>query len=50
VPPQPYGAEGLARGGAPAGSSGMDAPLAHDAFLVDLEHFGPAERDFLDGL
>jgi homoserine O-acetyltransferase len=43
-------AEGLARGGAQAGFIGMDSPQGHDAFLVDLEHFGPAVRDFLDGL
>ena len=43
-------AEGLARGGARTSFIGMDSPQGHDAFLVDLEHFGPAVRDFLDRL
>ncbi|WP_372013166.1 homoserine O-acetyltransferase MetX [Pseudoxanthomonas sp. 10H] len=43
-------ADGLARGGAEAGFIGMDSPQGHDAFLVDVDRFGPAVRGFLDSL
>ena len=40
-------AEGLARGGAQAQFMGMESPQGHDAFLVDMERFGPAVAGFL---
>ncbi|WP_066096237.1 homoserine O-acetyltransferase MetX [Xanthomonas massiliensis] len=43
-------AEGLAAGGADARFIGMESPQGHDAFLVDIDRFGPAVRDFLDAL
>jgi homoserine O-acetyltransferase len=43
-------AEGLALGGAQARFVGLESPQGHDAFLVDIERFGPALRGFLDEL
>ncbi|AXA83895.1 homoserine O-acetyltransferase [Lysobacter oculi] len=40
-------AEGLRRGGADARFVAMPSPQGHDAFLVDIERFGPAVGDFL---
>ncbi|MGJ4801834.1 homoserine O-acetyltransferase MetX [Luteimonas sp. SDU82] len=43
-------AEGLARGGADAHFVGLESPQGHDAFLVDMDRFGPAIRGFLQSL
>ncbi len=43
-------AEGLRRGGVDAELLAMPSPQGHDAFLVDIERFGPAVRGFLDAL
>ena len=43
-------AEGLRAGGAQARFLPLDSPQGHDAFLVDIERFGPAVGDFLAGL
>jgi len=43
-------ADGLRAGGCQATFLPLDSPQGHDAFLVDFERFGPAVRDFLDGL
>lgn len=43
-------AEGLRRGGINAQLLAMPSPQGHDAFLVDIERFGPAVADFLDTL
>jgi homoserine O-acetyltransferase len=40
-------AEGLAAGGADARFLPLDSPQGHDAFLVDIERFGPAVEGFL---
>ena len=41
-------AEGLRRGGIDARFLAMPSPQGHDAFLVDIERFGPAVSDFLN--
>ncbi len=43
-------ADGLRAGGAEAAFLPLESPQGHDAFLVDIERFGPAVRGFLDGL
>ena len=43
-------AEGLAAGGCDARFVGLDSPQGHDAFLVDMERFGPVVAGFLAGL
>ena len=43
-------AEGLAAGGADAGFLPLPSPQGHDAFLVDIERFGPAVAGFLNAL
>ena len=43
-------AEGLRRGGIDARFVAMPSPQGHDAFLVDIERFGPAVGDFLNAL
>ncbi|MGH8073742.1 MAG: homoserine O-acetyltransferase MetX [Lysobacter sp.] len=43
-------ADGLRAGGADARFLPLDSPQGHDAFLVDFDRFGPAVREFLDGL
>ena len=43
-------AEGLRAGGAAAEFLPLPSPQGHDAFLVDIERFGPAVRGFLDTL
>lgn len=43
-------AQGLAAGGAQAQFIGMPSPQGHDAFLVDIDRFGPAVGTFLDAL
>jgi homoserine O-acetyltransferase len=43
-------AEGLARGGAQAGFVDLPSPQGHDAFLVDIERFGPVVAGFLGRL
>jgi homoserine O-acetyltransferase len=43
-------ADGLRAGGADATFLPLDSPQGHDAFLVDIERFGPAVRGFLDAL
>ncbi|MFT4196922.1 MAG: homoserine O-acetyltransferase [Pseudoxanthomonas sp.] len=40
-------AEGLRAGGADARFLALPSPQGHDAFLVDIERFDPAVRDFL---
>ena len=40
-------ADGLRAGGADAEFQAMDSPQGHDAFLVDMERFGPAVANFL---
>jgi homoserine O-acetyltransferase len=40
-------AEGLRAGGADADFQPLDSPQGHDAFLVDMERFGPAVASFL---
>jgi homoserine O-acetyltransferase len=43
-------ADGLRAGGCEATFLPLESPQGHDAFLVDIERFGPAVRGFLDGL
>jgi len=43
-------ADGLRAGGCEAGFIPLESPQGHDAFLVDIERFGPAVRGFLDSL
>ena len=43
-------ADGLRAGGAQAHFQPLDSPQGHDAFLVDIERFGPAVADFLTAL
>jgi homoserine O-acetyltransferase len=43
-------AEGLARGGASAEFVDLPSPQGHDAFLVDIERFGPVIAGFLGRL
>lgn len=43
-------AEGLALGGCDASFVPLESPQGHDAFLVDIERFGPAVRGFLASL
>ncbi|WP_242104142.1 MULTISPECIES: homoserine O-acetyltransferase [unclassified Lysobacter] len=43
-------ADGLRAGGCDAAFLPLPSPQGHDAFLVDIERFGPAVRGFLDSL
>ncbi|MGN6512459.1 MAG: homoserine O-acetyltransferase MetX [Lysobacteraceae bacterium] len=43
-------ADGLRAGGADASFLPLPSPQGHDAFLVDIERFGPAVAGFLAGL
>ena len=43
-------ADGLRAGGVDAQFLPLDSPQGHDAFLVDIERFGPAVRSFLNAL
>ena len=43
-------AEGLRAGGCDAAFLALESPQGHDAFLVDIERFGPAVRKFLQAL
>jgi len=43
-------ADGLRAGGVDAQFLPLDSPQGHDAFLVDIERFDPAVRNFLNGL
>ena len=43
-------AQGLRAGGAAAEFLPLPSPQGHDAFLVDIDRFGPAVRSFLSGL
>jgi homoserine O-acetyltransferase len=43
-------ADGLRAGGADATFLPLPSPQGHDAFLVDIERFGPAVADFLGSL
>ena len=43
-------ADGLRAGGADADFVPLPSPQGHDAFLVDLDRFGPAVRSFLDAI
>lgn len=43
-------AEGLRGAGAEVEFVALDSPQGHDAFLVDIEHYGPAIGGFLDRL
>lgn len=43
-------AEGLRAGGADAEFQALESPQGHDAFLVDIERFGPAVAGFLASL
>lgn len=43
-------ADGLRAGGCDAGFLPLESPQGHDAFLVDIDRFGPAVRGFLDTL
>jgi homoserine O-acetyltransferase/O-succinyltransferase len=43
-------AEGLRAGGADAAFLPLPSPQGHDAFLVDIDRFGPAVRGFLASL
>lgn len=43
-------AEGLRAGGTDATLLPLESPQGHDAFLVDIERFGPAVAGFLDTL
>jgi homoserine O-acetyltransferase len=43
-------ADGLRTGGARTEFLPLPSPQGHDAFLVDIERFGPAVRGFLDSL
>ncbi len=42
-------ADGLRAGGCNTRFLPLDSPQGHDAFLVDIERFGPAVRAFLEG-
>ena len=42
--------DGLRAAGAAVDFVPLDSPQGHDAFLVDIAHFGPAIRGFLDNL
>ena len=42
-------ADGLREGGCDARFVPLDSPQGHDAFLVDIDRFGPAVRGFLEG-
>ena len=42
-------ADGLRAGGCDARFLPLDSPQGHDAFLVDIDRFGPTVRSFLDG-
>jgi homoserine O-acetyltransferase/O-succinyltransferase len=41
-------ADGLALGGCDAHCLALPSPQGHDAFLVDIERFGPAVKNFLE--
>ena len=43
-------ADGLRNGGCDAEFLNLESPQGHDAFLVDIEHFGPAIAGFLGRL
>ena len=43
-------ADGLRAGGTDAQFLPLDSPQGHDAFLVDIERFDPAVRNFLNAL
>lgn len=43
-------ADGLRAGGCDASALPLESPQGHDAFLVDMDRFGPAVRGFLDSL
>ncbi|MEJ7746219.1 MAG: homoserine O-acetyltransferase [Luteimonas sp.] len=43
-------ADGLRAGGTDTRFVPLESPQGHDAFLVDIERFGPAVRKFLDSL
>jgi homoserine O-acetyltransferase len=43
-------ADGLRAGGAEAEFVHLESPQGHDAFLVDIEHFGPVIAGFLGRL
>jgi homoserine O-acetyltransferase len=43
-------ADGLLAGGADAQCLPLPSPQGHDAFLVDIDRFGPAVQGFLDSL
>jgi homoserine O-acetyltransferase len=43
-------ADGLRAGGAEAEFADLDSPQGHDAFLVDIAHFGPVIAAFLGRL
>lgn len=43
-------ADGLAAGGCQARFVGLDSPQGHDAFLVDMDRFGPVVAGFLADL
>src|SRR3546814_657998 len=43
-------AEGLVAGGSNAEFVALPSPQGHDAFLVDIERFGPVIAGFLDAL
>jgi homoserine O-acetyltransferase len=43
-------ADGLRMGGAEAEFLPLESPQGHDAFLVDIERFGPAVANFLAGI
>lgn len=43
-------ADGLRAGGCDAAFLPLPSPQGHDAFLVDIERFGPAVREFLEEL
>ena len=43
-------ADGLRAGGADARFLPLPSPQGHDAFLVDIDRFGPAVAGFLAGL
>ena len=42
-------ADGLRAGGSESSLLALESPQGHDAFLVDIERFGPAVRGFLEG-
>lgn len=43
-------ADGLRAGGTDTSFVPLESPQGHDAFLVDIERFGPAVRRFMDSL